>query len=138
MLATTDYGQTALALILALSTPDFSWVSIGQTVALFFIGVFSAVTAWRQKKQLAAAEIARVLQAEQKVVLDQVHELGNSRMGAELLTGLAAARSNYAGTPTPENKQLLAVAQQKYDEHQIKQERADEIRRVGPKAVKST
>jgi hypothetical protein len=59
-----------------------------------------------------------------KTVAD-IHTLVNSGMGEQLLIGMVAAKNLAFAKPTKENIDLADVAEQKYNNHQAKQNRVD-------------
>jgi hypothetical protein len=55
----------------------------------------------------------------------KVHTLVNSQYGDSLWTGMVAAKALAETKPSDENKMLAGLAQYKYDQHKIRQNRAD-------------
>lgn len=95
--------------------------ALTNALVLALIGAITAWTAWRTKKNTE-------LQKQDSVVIEQTHKLVNSNMGTELLTGMVAARSLAHALPTPENNELLNVAERKYREHEANQAIADQVK----------
>lgn len=90
------------------------WSAFAYAFGMALIGAMTAWTAWRQKKD--------------SVVIEQTHVLVNSNMGAVLSTALTSAKALVVAKPTPENKELLKVAEAQYAEHQLKQAIADQVK----------
>lgn len=66
---------------------------------------------------------------------EQVHLLTNSGMGAVLMTSLTSAQTLAGITKQPEHEELARKAKSAYDEHMVRQSKADAAASHGPTKV---